>query len=136
MEASFCMIETIVIGRANSRQVFLTENDSGFFTDYGVRVEKWLRPGNGASSLVLAVRGGTVEIAGTLLEDPQRAQPALQQLYVLFAHPIADDGGSELTNFTSLFQRATTGDKLQFDEASAAYLEDLTAAVSTCPVER
>ena len=136
MKGWVCVHPNILLGHAESRKVLLTERDRGLFTEYGIKVDRWIRPGNGESSIIVAKRGGVVEINGRLLQDPEGAQPTLSQPYVFFAQPFVDDNGYLLVSFPAMFQRKNERGELEFAPVSASYVKDLTAAVASCPPER
>lgn len=64
-----CAVEVgVVIGRVRPTRVLLNRRGTFLYTEYGVRVERWIRPESGEPSITLLRGGGRVRVGGVLTE--------------------------------------------------------------------
>ena len=144
-----CQGDLVVVGRATTKQSFLTESGSSIFTDYAFAAEEYLRgetvfrqPTND-TTIAVSLTGGTIQTPRGPLEarDGGRRPLDFGERYLLFLKRIPKTSSFELSgpHFTvgggtpSVQSRHELPTALaKGDKSTTTLLADLRAAAATC----
>lgn len=142
-----CQSDLVVVGKATTRQSFVTETNSTIFTDYSFAPEEVLRGGTvfrqptGNTTVEVSLRGGTIQTPNGPIEVRNEQPLDLGDRYLLFLKRIPKTSSFELSgpHFTvgSLAPRARSRHELPNplvtdDKTTNTFLADLRAAASRC----
>ena len=121
-------------------RVRLNKSESYLYTEYQLRVERWIHPGGGPPSVTLLTGGGRVFVGGALTETlPGLSRETGTHLFVLsqvprstafiLKGPLLTQGPSWLDPLRYDFlPNELNGNRMTFDQ----FVEDLTLARSSC----
>ena len=128
LRQSVCSSDIVVIGRPVSKNAMLNKSETFLFTDIVVLVDNWIRPTLGERSVLVAVFGGSVEVAGEELTTFVRPIPRLGQSEAFFLKQIPKQRAYQLNGQpipTSREEMATPG-------AEPVAMLDLQQAAKSC----
>jgi hypothetical protein len=129
-----CRFTDVVVGTPTAKRVLLSSDEGTLFTDYTVRVLRWIRASQGTpASAVISVNGGVVQIGDRTLDAPDGEHPHLGIMAAFFAKGILPAAGLDAQGFVALETVPDAGTAGELSARSKEYVESLSRAAALPP---